>query len=64
MLNFVLAFVVIGLGLSMVLWPTKFSEAVPFEWGAQFTGGSSSTAYQLLGVVLMLIGILLLLGVI
>jgi len=64
MLNLVLALVVIGLGLSMVLWPTKFSEAVPFEWGAQFTGGSSSAAYQLLGVVLMLIGMLLLFGII
>ncbi len=64
MSNFVLAFVVIGLGLSMIIWPTKFTEVVPFEWGAKLTGGSSSAAYQLLGVVLILIGILLLLGVI
>jgi len=53
-----------GLGLSMILWPTKFSDAVPFEWGARFTGGSSSAAYQLLGVVLILIGMLILVGVI
>jgi hypothetical protein len=64
MSNFILALVVMGLGLSMILWPTKFSDVVPFEWGAQFTGGSSSAAYQLLGVVLILIGMLILAGVI
>ncbi len=64
MSNLILALITMGIGLAMIVWPTKFSDFLPFEWGAQFTGGSSSAAYQLLGVVLMLIGILLLLGII
>ncbi len=51
-----------GMGIAMIIWATKFTEIIPFEFGARITGGSSSMAYQLLGVILVMLSFFFIFG--
>ncbi|GEM_PF-1273629 len=51
-----------GVGIVMIVWATKLTDIIPFEFGAKITGGSSSAAYQLLGVLLIMLSFFFIFG--
>jgi hypothetical protein len=62
MVNFLFGILLLGLGVAMVIWGHKLNNFMPFDFGRSLVG-SGSAAYQLLGVILVLISFLFIFGV-
>jgi hypothetical protein len=62
MINFLFGLLLMFMGAAMVVWGHKLNNFMPFEFGRSLVG-SGSAAYQLLGVVLVLLSFLFIFGV-
>jgi hypothetical protein len=63
MANFLFGILLLGLGVSFIIWGNKFNNFMPFEMGRNLVG-SGSAAYQILGVILCFVSILFIFGMV
>ncbi len=63
MVNFIFGLGILFVGIGLIIWGNKLNNFMPFTIGQKFVG-SGTIAYQLLGVIFILLSLFFIFGII